>query len=74
MTSNEELGYKLALQTAVKACQIARTLLDDGNIYEDLVERIEGAEVELSDMENEFPANHAGLTTGDDVKLLQAHR
>ena len=59
MSSNEELGYKLALQTAVKACQIARTLLDDDlddNDYGDLVERIEGAEVELSDMENEFPA------------------
>ena len=56
MTPNERLGYRLALQTAVKACQVARTLLDDGNIYEDLVERIEGAEVELSDMENEFPA------------------
>jgi len=56
MNSNEQLAYRLALATAVNACQIARTLLDDGNDYGDLVERIEGAEVELSDMENESPA------------------
>jgi len=56
MNTNEQLALKLALATAVKACQIARTLLgnEGGLLYLDIYERIEGAEVELSDMEGEL--------------------
>jgi len=53
MNPNEQLALRLALATAVKACQIARTVLPDTEDYEDFRERIEGAEVELSDLELE---------------------
>lgn len=55
MTSNEQTAYKLALTTAVKACQVARALLENTEDYDDLYDRISGVEVELSNMEIEIP-------------------
>lgn len=53
---NERLAYRLALQTAAQACQIARTLIQDMEDYADSQKRIEEVEAELSDMSTLYPA------------------
>lgn len=47
--------YMLSLSNAIKACRVARTLLESEELdYEDIIERLEGCEVELSDIEGEL--------------------